>query len=159
LPELLFHLVLISAQTDQTVQDLNLAFCELASLSILSNCPKLLKGKARGSNKNVTRQIQAATVLPIDRVNEYVAQLLQGGLVSSNGLSRLTPVGSYTALLPTIWSLINSPGSETSGNDVLVHVIDHAIRIPSSSAVKKVTIEFIGRLILVRHFFYSRMNN
>lgn len=137
---------------EQTIQDLNLIFCELTSLLMLADWEPILKsnkGKSRALNKGKGAQKGSTDSLPIDRVSQYVAQLLEGESASSNGLSRPISLPAYTALLPTIWSLLNSSGHQELANEVLVNTVDHAIRISSSSAVKKATVEFIGRLILV----------
>lgn len=60
-------------------------------------------------------------------------------------------VGSYVALLPTIWALMQHDDNE---GGVWETVIDHAIRTSSTSAVKKQSVEFIARVVLVRFFSY-----
>lgn len=111
---------------------------------------KSTKSKGRAVNKGKATQKGSVASLPIDRVSQYVAQLLEGESASFNGLSRPISLPAYTALLPTIWSLLNSSANLELANEVLVNTVDHAIRISSSSAVKRATVEFIGRLMLVR---------
>jgi len=62
----------------------------------------------------------------------------------------------YVALLPTIWALLNQPKEnytqtqgEAHSHTVLSAMLDHAIRITPSSAVKALTVEFVARLLLV----------
>ena len=88
----------------------------------------------------------------VERVGEHVVQLLRGESGLSSQSSRPLSLGAYIALSPTIWSLLNNSGSgrHEMANKVFAAVIEHAIKTPSKSMVKKATIEFLGRLILVR---------
>ena len=66
------------------------------------------------------------------------------------------------ALLPTIWSLLNSAarpstGSETEsrhlGEQVLASVVTHAIQCSSSGNVKPLATAFVGQVLLVSPYF------
>lgn len=58
---------------------------------------------------------------------------------------------AYMALLPTIWSLLNqpSPNARQISSNVLRAMLEHATKTSSKSAVKKPTLEFVARLVLV----------
>lgn len=91
--------------------------------------------------------------LPLDRVSEYVSLLLTGEANPADGLSRPLTLAAYRALLPTLWSLVNNVGrsaGESVGEEIVKIVVDHAMRIGSTGASKQATVEFVGRLMLVR---------
>lgn len=87
------------------------------------------------------------TSLPLGRVNEYVFHLLAGEVNPADVLSRSLTLAAYSALLPTLWSLVSSGGGV--GEDTIEVVVDHAMRIGSTGASKRATVEFVGRLMLV----------
>jgi len=86
-----------------------------------------------------------------ERVGEHVVQLLQGESLSATQLGRPLSSAAYTALLPTIWSLINNANASLLdvSNDVLQATIEHARKVSSKSALKQTTIEFLARLVLL----------
>jgi pre-rRNA-processing protein IPI1 len=134
------------SQMEEALQNLNIIFCELNSLLILSseNVPPT------GTNKR--RSVGHVTSVQAERVSEHVVQLLHGESGLSSQLGRSLSLGAYIALSPTIWSLLSNPssGRDEMANKVFAAVIEHAIKTPSKSTVKKATIEFLGRLVLVR---------
>ena len=77
-------------------------------------------------------------------------QLLQGQAAQGAALPRPITPHAYVALLPTVWSLANAQHSGMDDQPVLAALVDHAIKASSTSAVKRHTIEFLGRLVLVR---------
>lgn len=109
---------------------------------------------SRGKPSQTTESVQGSKVtlsVQTQRVGEYIIQLLGGEAVSSSQLGRpLTPT-AYISLLPTIWALINTvniDGHQLSGS-VLQATLDHAVKASSKSALKRPTIEFVARVILV----------
>ena len=83
-------------------------------------------------------------------MSEYVVQLLRGEMSTGNALARPVAPAAYSALLPTIWSLLNSEaGGSADAGDVLRVVVEHAMKAGSTSLVKRCTIDFLGRLVLV----------
>jgi hypothetical protein len=101
--------------------------------------------------------------LPLDRVSEYVSLLLMGEAVPGDGLLWPLTLVAYCALLPTLWSLVNNIGRSSDGSvgeETVKIVVDHAMRVKSTGASKRATVEFVGRLILVRSFvIYSFQAN
>jgi pre-rRNA-processing protein IPI1 len=89
--------------------------------------------------------------LQTERVSEYVIQLLRGEALSGSQVGRLLTPAGYTALLPTIWSLLNQPlaNEHQTSSDVLQAMLEHATKTSSNSVVKKLGIEFVARLALV----------
>lgn len=86
-------------------------------------------------------------------MSEYVSRLLVDGASAADGLSRPLTLGAYSALLPTLWSLVNNVGGSSDGGvgeEVAKVVVGHAMRIGSTGASKRATVEFVGRLMLVR---------
>ncbi|ETW87294.1 hypothetical protein HETIRDRAFT_59338 [Heterobasidion irregulare TC 32-1] len=135
-------------KTEHAFQDLNLIYCELTSLLVLASAqhpekPPTTRGKARITGP----ALAGASSLRVERVGEYVVAVLRGEALSSHTVARPIPAQAYIALLPTIWSLLNST-PELSG-PVLEATIDHAMRCPSMSAVKRSTVEFVSRLVLL----------
>ena len=93
--------------------------------------------------------------LPLDRVSEYVSRLLAGEANAADGLSRSLTLAAYSALSPTLWSLVNNVGGSSCGGvgeETVRVVVDHAMRIGSTGASKRATVEFVGGLMLVREF-------
>lgn len=84
-------------------------------------------------------------------MSDYVLQVLSGGEVSASQLPRSLTTGSYISLLPTVWALINYPGHNEKSSEVLRATLDHAVQASSKSALKKSTVEFVAKLILVSH--------
>ena len=138
------------------VQGLNLTFCELTSLLTLHHTepsppnPRSKNHKSKGKNLHKSNSV---ALLSLDRVSEYVSRLLGGEADTTDGLSRQLTLAAYSALLPTLWSLVSNVGGNSGGGvgeDTVRVVLDHAMRIGSSSVSKRATVEFVGRLMLVR---------
>lgn len=58
----------------------------------------------------------------------------------------------YVALLPTLWMLLNSNLEHSDvdeGADILSTLLDHGLQVSSAAAVKRPTVDFLVRLILV----------
>lgn len=110
--------------------------------------------ETRPGKRNITK---TPHILPVyvDHVRDYVLDVLKGKVsVSSNAYSTLPrPISSsvYMALLPTVWALISSDELQELDSDevVLNTVIDHAMQASASSSVKRQTIGFLGRILLV----------
>lgn len=141
--------VLPGLKVEQSIQDLNLIYCELTSLLVLASYarPSNNPHARRETSRQTQTHLQASEeVLSIqaERVSEYVIQLLRGEASTSSPLGRPLTSSAYTALLPTIWSLLNRRSS-----GVLRAMLEHATKTSSKSAVKKSTIEFVARLVLV----------
>ncbi|KAJ3490534.1 hypothetical protein NLI96_g1373 [Meripilus lineatus] len=152
-------------KTEQAFQDLNVIFCELTSLQLLSstNENRPTKSKSRPTrtpttNRKVTSDPRSTIPSPsqAERVGQYVIQLLQGGSGSGPGshasLPRPLSSSAYNAILPTIWAILSNDGMSegVSVDALLTTLVDHAIRTSSASPVKKSTIDVLGRLVLVR---------
>ncbi|KAL7417489.1 hypothetical protein BDY24DRAFT_375058 [Mrakia frigida] len=130
----------------------------------LEDCyAKMRKGMANGGEKKL-----------VEQVAEWVAGLLRGeNITSSNPLGQPLPPQTYISLLPTVWSLLNQPppapvpkskplsaSAATLGppppepevsvpHTVAGALLDHLNRVGSDSAVKKIGVEFVGRLGLL----------
>ena len=137
------------------LEELNLIFCELTSVLLLfSDCtaptkadiPRARRGieKGRGGPKSPSGSLE----IVVDRVSDYVIGLLQGNQdAQSVGVRSMTP-SAYSSLLPTIWALISDEGKERA-QDVVDAVVEHSLKASSTSAVKRHTLDFLGRLVLV----------
>ena len=86
----------------------------------------------------------------INRVSQYIVDTLKGKGVGQpvSALSRPMSAAAYSSILPTVWTLLNSTDT-LYAEAILGAVIEHAMQSSSPSAVKKRTIEFLGRLVLV----------
>jgi pre-rRNA-processing protein IPI1 len=139
-------------QAEQIFQSLNLIYCELTSLLILTSDTASIRRDKRTvqGQEGSKNSLQSQT----ERVSDYVVELLNGASLSTSQLGRPLTQSAYTALLPTIWSLINNanPNLRDVSSDVLQATIDHASRVSSKAASKQVTVEFIARIILVSRF-------
>lgn len=141
---------------EKTLQGLNLTFCELTSLLTLNHAKRLLSNPRSRSSKSKEKSVQKSTPLvslPLDRVSGYIYRLLAGGVDVMDGLSRPLTATAYSALLPTLWSLVSKIGG-CSGGDVgeetVKVTVDHAMRIGSMNGSKRATVEFVGRLMLLK---------
>lgn len=93
------------------------------------------------------------------RVSDYVIRRLRGQSDSPSQIGHVLGASAYVSLLPTIWALINKPlPRDTTTNEVLCTVIDHALKLSSKSPCKRLTIEFVARLILVCSFASPRFS-
>jgi pre-rRNA-processing protein IPI1 len=133
-----------------------LIFCELISKLVpRANDPVLSSGLGpRQPNRGASHSKQATRALDtlIQYTSEYSTQLLRGETpnrpdTQTIGTKVITPE-TYVSLLPTIWALINSPGAPFT-EEVLQACVEHGVRASSTSAVKRHTVGFIGRLLLV----------
>ncbi|KAI0361212.1 hypothetical protein OH77DRAFT_1443396 [Trametes cingulata] len=151
-------------KVEQAFQDLNLIFCELSSFLVLASqgndkhLPSAQRPKTRPPR--AARSLQSSTspsvvsARQIERVSEYIVHLLRGeaptpGVTSS--IPRPITPQAYVSLLPTIWSLLNGRNSEVADASATLFsaVVEHATKASSTSAVKRHTIDFIGRLVLL----------
>ena len=150
-------------KVEQAFQDLNITYCELTSLLLLvsptTNAHVHQHPQNSRPSSNGKRPVTSITParlasLQVDRVHDYVVRLLRGepplGSIQT-GISRPIAPAVYSALLPTIWALINHAALERSQTErsLLVATIEHAVKVSSSSATKRHTLDFLGRLLLV----------
>jgi pre-rRNA-processing protein IPI1 len=143
-------------KVEQSFEDLNLIYCELTSLLALASYTRITNNSR--TNRAKSRQAQTTIhdsegilSLQTERVSEYVIQLLRGEALSGSQVGRLLTPAGYTALLPTIWSLLNQllANEHPTSSDVLQAMLEHATKTSSNSVVKKLGIEFVARLALV----------
>ncbi|KAJ6503434.1 hypothetical protein C8R47DRAFT_1250354 [Mycena vitilis] len=134
-------------KAEQIFQVLNLVFCELTSLLVLTSesAPNRRGKPATLGHSKDSLQVQT------ERVSDHVMQLLLGESLSTSQLGRPLTSATYSALLPTIWSLINNanPNLRTVSSEVLRATIEHATKVSSKSALKQIAIEFIARVVLL----------
>jgi pre-rRNA-processing protein IPI1 len=145
----------IAYQLENAFQTLNIGYCELTSLLVLRSWTAPTNHHRisdRRSRRVPTSQISENRLLAQNLVvSEFVARLLKGEAVTSQLGRPLTPT-AYIALLPTVWSLLNNPATQEqdqSSAEMLQIVVEHATKTSSKSALKRLTIEFVARLILV----------
>ncbi|KAM5530783.1 hypothetical protein V8D89_015524, partial [Ganoderma adspersum] len=149
-------------KVEQAFQDLNLIFCELSSFLLLASQRTIThQSSSRKTPRPVRSNHPESTNTPastvqsrqIERVSAYIVQLLQGqNPAPSQSLRRPITPQAYIALLPTMWSLVNGQRSDVSdhpSSSIFSIVVDHAIKASSTSAVKRHTVDFIGRLLLL----------
>ncbi|KAK0456533.1 hypothetical protein EV421DRAFT_1753044 [Armillaria borealis] len=132
---------------EQAFQDLNLVYCELTSLLVLTS------QDTRSRQQRPSKTDRSKLSIQNDIVCDYVLRELSGGNVSSNQVARSLTSAAYTSLTPTMWSLINTPSQ--SSNGVFGAVLEHGTVVSAKSALKKPTVDFISRLILMntdRHY-------
>jgi len=145
-------------QVEEIFQDLNLIYCELTSFLVLASSSgdhQAQHPRRKRSHRRKDANATSATSSPplqVSRVSDYVVKLLQGESLSGpsqTSLARPITSTAYSALLPTIWSLLSSPSQEETSGEVLRVVVEHAIKASSSSVVKRSTVDFLARLILL----------
>ncbi|KAF5313058.1 hypothetical protein D9619_003241 [Psilocybe cf. subviscida] len=156
------------AKLEQSHEEFNLIFCELASLVVNaarnSASSSLQRRKARRTGACARSPGQAAkTPIQTRQVMEYITRRLRGEPGSSAQIGAPISATAYRALLPTVWALINSSDGASSedlqgSSSVINAVLDHAMQVSSKSACKRPTIEFVGSLALLsleRHQGFS----
>jgi pre-rRNA-processing protein IPI1 len=157
LSQLLFPHTHLS-QLEQAYQDMNIIFCELTSFLIphMMSFPGRSRGKSRATSHQTINPSKPLGAIEhhVRYVRDYVVGLLKG---EPPGAQTPRPISTstYHALLPTLWTLLSNSSSaneESNSNDILRSIIQHAIRVSSTSAVKPSTLEFMSRLILVSAF-------
>jgi pre-rRNA-processing protein IPI1 len=126
------------------MEELNLIFCKLIALTLNASGRLPQKRKARVSSSTSWTE----------RVTEYIIRRLRTEEGSVGQLSISIAPAAYHALLPTIWAFITSPTVSPHQSEELIHAtLDHALKATPKSACKRLTLEFVGRLVLVRFFF------
>lgn len=139
-----------SLQFEQACQELSLIFCELVSLLVFTTqC--VSSSNTRRNKSRLKGPKDAWTTQQIQRVGDYILQLLRGEATASSQLGKPLTHGAYVALLPSIWALLDNTRPELveMSGKVLQAIVQHSLKTSSKSAVKRLTIEFIARLILV----------
>ena len=125
-------------KTEQAFQNLNLAYCELASFSMLSSTQSSTEGNKKGKTSRLP--------LRTSEVKQYVLDMLSG---STADVPLTMSSAAYLSMLPTLWTLIIHP--TPGGSDIVLHAaLAHATGVSSKSASKKPATEFIARLVMVR---------
>lgn len=152
-------------KVEHAFQDLNLIFCELSSFLFLASqrtAPQQSSSRKTPrpgrSSRSEAMSTPVAHSRQIERIAAYTVELLQGLIPApSQSIPRPITPQAYIALLPTVWSLVNNRGSEASDSSasMLSVVVDHAIKALSTSSVKRHTVDFIGRLVLVGHASFT----
>jgi pre-rRNA-processing protein IPI1 len=133
-------------QVEQAHQDLNVVFCELTSLLILAYSTQPV-----GPTNSKKRDSMSVQKL-VSQVKSYVARLLRRASMSSHTVGRRITAQDYMALLPTVWMLMNSNLAHSGVDedaDTLDALLDHALQVSSAAAIKRPTVDFLVRLILV----------
>ncbi|KAG6845775.1 hypothetical protein H0H87_003829 [Tephrocybe sp. NHM501043] len=145
-------------KVEQAFQDLNLIFCELTSLLVLITTAEasrpMRRGKSRQMNNLATgNKLKNSLTIQTQRVSDYILQLLGGGSAAGSQLGRTLTPTAYVSLLPAIWALLNntagSPQHQSTASAILNATITHSIKTSSKSALKRLTIEFVARLVLL----------
>lgn len=141
-------------KVEQSFQELNIIYCELISLLVLISHNRPV-GKSRGKARAATTHKSDGTLsIQARRVSDYVIELLRGDpAAGSSQLGQPLSSDAYSALLPTIWSLLNqgSPNDFSTSDGIFLATLNHAIKTSSKSAVKSSTVEFIARIALVSY--------
>lgn len=129
-----------SSSRDIRMEELNLIFCELIALT--------LNASGRLPQKRKARMLSSASFT--ERVTEYIIRRLRTEEGSVGQLSTSISPAAYHALLPTIWAFITSPALSPHQSEELIHAtLDHALKATPKSACKRLTLEFVGRLMLL----------
>jgi len=142
-------ITMLDVKTSTAMQNLNLAYCELMSMMVVSEETATPHRNTSSKGKAKAKVLDAALSSQIEKVGEYVVRSLRGE-VSTPGRPLGQPISatSYLALLPTIWSLLDHRQGTVSPNTVAA-LLEHSTRTGSASSVKRLAIEFVGRLILL----------
>lgn len=147
-------------QVEPAYEEFNLIFCQLSALLIIAAATQTdAPAPPRPHQKRrATRNRPNTTPLHAEQVTRYIARRLRGEAASSAQMGVAISPAAYNALLPTVWALISSRGGTSAAEvDAVFHAtLDHAVRVSSKSACKRPTIEFVGRLLMVRSLLSRR---
>ncbi|KAG5342392.1 hypothetical protein C0989_002227 [Termitomyces sp. Mn162] len=158
-------------KVEQAFQELNLIFSELTSLLVLTSNAEISRLTSRGKARQVNslasgNKLYNSLSIQIERVSNYILQLLSGGPISGSQLGRTLTPAAYASLLPVVWALLNNTGSVyqcSTSSAILNAVISHSMKTSSKSALKRLTIEFVARLVLLstdpRYHGHFQLNN
>lgn len=150
-------------KAEQAFQNLNVVYCELTSLVVLVSSWRSSEGGGREDTRTSSLS-QRASLKPTkaaksdirtELVCAYIIRVLNGEGEGGALLPRPLTPSAYVALLPSVWALLNrAPGISSDLEDVpssvLSAILDHAVRTTSGSAVKRLTVEFVARLLLLQ---------
>jgi len=143
-PFLSSPLIRRDVQVEQALQDLNIVYCELTSLLILTHTTQHV------APSNSKRRDGNSITVQTSQVKDYIARLMSGVSLSTHMVGRHISAQDYAALLPTLWMLLNSNvehNSEDGSADTLSALLDHGLQVSSTAAVKRPTVDFLARLI------------
>ncbi|QRV83339.1 Testis-expressed sequence 10 protein [Ceratobasidium sp. AG-Ba] len=134
----------VSMKTREATQSLNLAYCELVSLSV-SRASQLERRPKRLGRPNKKRTIIGSETggKQVAEVAAYVKKCLRGEVAFASGLASSLSPTAYMSLLPTLWAL-------RLEQDIMSTALHHATSASGGSrATKRIAIEFVGRLVLL----------
>ncbi|KAJ8521416.1 hypothetical protein ONZ45_g1840 [Pleurotus djamor] len=151
-------------KVEDALLEMSLVYCELVSFLTPGADASSSTPNGNGNAKSI----------PTEPVYSYITMTLAGEPLNGARLARTLTPTAYTALLPSIWSLINhsntntttttttnantntnpskpkSPSNQNDSAPSLFHsTLTHAIQTSSKSGLKKVTIELVGRIALL----------
>ncbi|KAL4064905.1 hypothetical protein V8B97DRAFT_1181617 [Scleroderma yunnanense] len=134
-------------KVEQAFQNLNVIYCELTSLVVLvsswwsSEAGQHGDTSIRSLSRRLSLKYTKTSKLDIqtELVRSYVVRVLNGEGESGDQLPRPLMPSVYIALLPSVWALLNYPSGPGVNSDEAV----------TSSAVKRLTVEFVARLLLL----------
>ncbi|KAF5313979.1 hypothetical protein D9611_006871 [Ephemerocybe angulata] len=158
---------------EQFYEEYNLIYCELTALLMITSkvessrlAQKRKAREARGAGGPSTSSASAAAskrdaaqaILrkQAARISDFIMEKLRGQASSaaSSGISSNISPAAYLTLLPTIWTLINNSvvlaqDDQRQHNEVLQVTLEHAVKVSSKAATKRLTVEFVSRLALL----------
>ncbi|KAK4047919.1 rRNA processing protein [Microbotryomycetes sp. JL201] len=152
-----------SAEEEGILTQLNMTFASLVSLLAFTadgsatksrHSKPLSKAKAQKQD-----DVSARIEIMVDNVKQWVLQALKGELTSKShpmGLSLSSQ--SYTALEPTLWSLLNASPSRLqqqqsrppsqSASEIWSTVVKHCLDSSATSETKRVAFSFISNILV-----------
>ncbi|KAF8912738.1 hypothetical protein CPB84DRAFT_1670522 [Gymnopilus junonius] len=131
---------------ESSYEEFNLIFCQLTALLIIATHAD----SPRRYQKRKTRNRSSNNSTHTEQVTRYIARRLRGEAASSSQIGVAINPTAYNALLPTIWALINSRDGNAAEVDGVFHAtLDHAVKASSKSACKRLTVEFVARLLML----------
>ncbi|KAG2023409.1 hypothetical protein CC2G_001066 [Coprinopsis cinerea AmutBmut pab1-1] len=138
----------------QFVDTYNLVYCELVSFLLITTSRQPLRApSARRYKTKSPVKLHLRNFWEAGGVGEFIDEKLQGRSGNS-GISAPINSSAYSDFLPTIWTFINEfatpSGEDNEGgsNAILLALLDHATKMSSKAASKRLTIDFVARLIL-----------
>ncbi|TFK30516.1 hypothetical protein FA15DRAFT_579745 [Coprinopsis marcescibilis] len=132
------------------IDEYNLIYCELASFLLITSKDESQRSsrKRRKASESLAKR-RLLRFTEAGGVSEFIEQKLQGRSDSS-GVSTPIKSSTYQDFLPTIWTFIDEMASNSGekSNPILLATLEHAIKMSSKAPTKRMTVEFVSRLIL-----------
>ncbi|GJJ09743.1 hypothetical protein Clacol_003967 [Clathrus columnatus] len=129
---------------EEFIRSMSFSYCELASLAAMAR----IRPIETTINSTFHQKRDRGLSIQLEQVGEYIVKTLDGQFRPSSRGTVLS-TSSYITLLPTLWHLTIHRSNNSALSEILSACIDHSILLPSKSALKAPSTQFIGIFTLL----------